>query len=79
LICELNFIVENLQVFKTVVKNIKPHIKIKDFKSQVLKKHRLGKDYKRHSILKKARSKAHSSKANSKRNVSNNLKGQDNG
>lgn len=75
IVTKLNFILENFEVFKKVVKDNKPHIKIKDFGKHLLRKYKIGKDHKRHKILKNARKKAHSAIANSKRNISNKLKG----
>lgn len=70
------FISEKLELFRKEVKNNKPHIEIKNFKKQMLKKHRINKDYKRENILKKARKKAHNIIADSKRDLSNEIRNQ---
>ena len=58
---------------RTEVKNRKLHVEKKDVKDKVLKKHK-PKDLSREAILKKARSKAHRSTANAKRNLSNDMR-----
>ena len=52
---------------------MRPHYKRSNVLKNVTGKH-TPKDYKRIKILKNARKKAHTSKANAKRNISNNIK-----
>ena len=70
----LQSILEEMKYFKSIVKNMTPSIKSSDIKKTLLK-NKVTKDHLRHSILKKARKKAHTMLANTKRNISNNLKG----
>jgi hypothetical protein len=63
-----------MEIFKKRVKNNRPHIEMKEIDTKILRKHKLAKDYKRHKILKKARKTAHDPIANSKRDISNNMR-----
>ena len=63
---------ENL-AFRTEVKNNKLHVEKKSVSKKVLRKHK-PKDYKRDSILQQARKSAHNSVANTKRDISNEVR-----
>ena len=66
-------IIEEFENVKSIIQDRQPKMQIKDFRKAALKKYK-PKNYQRHKILKKARTKAHSVLADSERTISNNLK-----
>ncbi len=70
---KLNYIIESLETFKMIIKDIKPVVQKKDIKKAVLKKYR-PKDFARDKILRNARKKAHTVVANMKRRISGRLR-----